>query len=158
LAQISLLPILEKTLEELSYDIKSKNITVEYNNSLEKWPKLNIDESKIFEVLLIIIENAIKYNVINGSIKIIPEIINDNFNVSIRDSGTGIPKEDTDKILNRLFYRSNMAKQMNPNGMGIGLSVAKAILQAHHGTIKINSMEINKGTEVTITIPINYLI
>jgi signal transduction histidine kinase len=119
---------------------------------------LNIDESKIFEVLLIIIENAIKYNVINGSIKIIPEIINDNFNVSIRDSGTGIPKEDTDKILNRLFYRSNMAKQMNPNGMGIGLSVAKAILQAHHGTIKINSMEINKGTEVTITIPINYLI
>lgn len=158
LAQISLLPVLEKTLEELSYDIKSKNITVEYNNSLEKWPKLNIDESKIFEVLLIIIENAIKYNVINGSIKIIPDIINDNFTVSIRDSGTGIPKEDTDKILNRLFYRSNMAKQMNPNGMGIGLSVAKAILQAHHGTIKINSMEINKGTEVAITIPINYLI
>lgn len=157
LNKISLLPVLEKVLEELSYDIKSKNITIEYNNSPENWPELNIDESKIFEVLLIIIENAIKYNVINGSIKI-SQNTNNNFTLSISDSGTGIPKEDADKILNRLFYRSNIAKQMNPKGMGIGLSVAKAILQAHHGTIKINPREINKGTEVTITIPINYLI
>ncbi len=157
LNKTSLLPILEKVLEELSYDIKSKNIIVDYNNMPEKWPELNIDESKIFEVLLIIIENAIKYNVINGSIKIDQNVSKENFIISISDSGTGIPQEDTDKILNKLFYRGNIAKQINPNGMGIGLSVAKAILQAHHGTIKINSGKMNRGTEVTITIPINYL-
>jgi signal transduction histidine kinase len=158
LSKISLLPILEKVLEELVYDIKSKNIIVEYNKSPEKWLELNIDESKIFEALLIIIENSIKYNVTNGSIKINHHASDKDFTVSIKDTGTGISKEDADKILNKLFYRGNIAKQTNPNGMGIGLSVAKAILQAHHGTIKINSGDVNKGTEVTITIPINYLI
>jgi len=157
LNKVNLLPLLEKAIDELSYDIKSKNISLEYDNQPEKWPLLNIDASKIYETLLIIIENAIKYNVPNGSIKINTSISNESFILSITDSGAGISKEDSVKILNKLFHRSDTARQMNLNGMGIGLSVAKAIIQAHHGTIKIDSERENHGTTVTVTIPIDYL-
>ena len=110
-----------------------------------------------YKIFIGFLENAIKYNVPNGSIKINTSISNESFILSITDSGAGISKEDSVKILNKLFHRSDTARQMNLNGMGIGLSVAKAIIQAHHGTIKIDSERENHGTTVTVTIPIDYL-
>ncbi len=147
---------IEDILLELKIDIHTNNLSIDYPKNTESWPILKIDINKIREVLLIIIENAIKYNVKNGLIVIKTEVIEDNFTMTIKNTGIGIISEDKNNLFERLFFRSKNAKSMNPKGMGIGLSVSKAILKAHHGDIEIYSEGENMGASVTIKIPVDF--
>lgn len=153
----SLKQSLEDVLIELKIDIEDRKITVDYPNDIDSWPILKIDENKMREVILIIIENAIRYNIENGKIVIINKIENNNFVMTIENTGIGIINEDKNNLFNKLFFRSKRAQTTNPNGMGIGLFVSRAILRAHHGDIKIFSEGENKGATVTLTLPLNFL-
>lgn len=152
----SLKPLIEDIIRELRIDIETLHITINYSSNLEDWPKLKIDSNKIREVLLIIIENAVRYNINNGKITITNQIENDLFKMTIENTGIGIVSEDKKNLFDRLFFRSKKAQSMNPTGMGIGLSVSKAILRAHHGNIMINSEGENMGARVDIILPIDF--
>lgn len=153
----SVLPILESVLEELKMDLEQMNIQVTYSKDTDGWPMINIDINKIREVLIVIIENAIKYNIPGGTINITNTTTNDFFVFIVENSGIGITKDERSSILNHSFYRSNRAKGINPTGMGIGLSVSRSVIEAHHGEIKIESEGSECGAKVTITLPINFL-
>ncbi|MFA6295141.1 MAG: ATP-binding protein [Candidatus Paceibacterota bacterium] len=126
-----------------------------------------IDASKIREALLIVIENAIKYNNPEGTINITTNIINTKnpedikstenkekvLEIIIENTGVGIASKDKDNIFKHLFYRTDKAKTANPTGMGIGLSVARAIVRAHHGELTIESEGENMGAKITIKLP-----
>jgi signal transduction histidine kinase len=153
--------ILEQVLSELKIDIGNMNINITYPKDDRNWPEIDVDISKIHEVVLIIIENAIRYNRKDGEIKISTERSVKNMHghesevlqIFIENTGVGITKEERNNLFTRLFYRSKKAQDTHPIGMGIGLSVARAIVRAHRGEITIESPGENMGATVTVTLP-----
>lgn len=154
--KLYVLNLIDKILIDLKFDIDAKNIHLAIDRNPSSWPTINADKSKLYEALLIIIENAIKYNKPNGHININALSNSESCQITISDSGIGLSKDDLNKVNSSHFYRSDKAKQLNPIGMGIGLSVAKTIIQAHHGSLIINSPGCNSGTIATINLPIDY--
>ncbi|MBQ6845596.1 MAG: HAMP domain-containing protein [Oscillospiraceae bacterium] len=110
------------------------------------------DKERIEQVVTNIIGNAIKYTPDGGRIEVKVFDKGDNgYEISVKDSGVGIPKEDLEHIFER-FYRVDKSRSTDAGGTGLGLSIAKDIIDAHGGEITIDS-DYGKGTTVTITLP-----
>lgn len=148
----SFLPLVEDVLTELKIDIDDKNIAVNMNRDKENWPELRIDENKMREVVLIILENAVKYNVKGGSIDIGTNLENSHFVLNVENTGIALSEEDNEKIFSSLFYRGAEARKLNPIGMGVGLSVSRAIVRAHKGELDIGKNK-NGKTRVRVKVP-----
>src|SRR3989344_8976777 len=133
------------------------HLTIDYPEDDSSWPIIQMDSGKMRDVLLIIIENAVRYNIKDGSIYIKNEIEKGIFQMIVENTGVGITSEDRGNLFERLFYRSKKAQITHPGGMGIGLSVSRAIVRAHHGNITIHSEGESKGATVTITLPLDFL-
>ena len=107
------------------------------------------DEQKIKQLILILVDNAVKYTPNGG--KIIVRLENENESraiFSVQDSGIGIEKEDLDKIFDR-FYRVDKVRSREMGGNGLGLSIATEILRLHDGKISVES-EPDHGTKFTV--------
>ncbi len=149
----SLKPSIEDILLELKPAIAEKKISVRFPAEDSAWPPIRIDHDKVRESLFIVIENAVKYNHPGGSVDIATSIAHDALEITVTNTGIGITGEEAQKIGSSLFYRGQDARQNNPIGMGIGLSVVKAIIRAHHGTFSIESAGKGSGAKVTIRLP-----
>ena len=112
----------------------------------------NGDKDKIEQVILNILSNAIKYTPDNGHIEIVTGYSGGKISIVVSDNGIGIPEADMPRIFER-FYRVDKSRARELGGTGLGLSIAKQIIEAHGGTIGINS-EHGKGTTVAITLPV----
>ncbi len=106
------------------------------------------DKSRLRQVFINIIDNAVKYTEPNGRIEVIVTKNEDLVVISISDTGCGIAPEDLPKVKQK-FYKANRTKR----GSGIGLAVADEIVQMHGGHLKVES-ELGKGTIVTVMIPL----
>lgn len=106
------------------------------------------DEDKLRRIFINIISNATKYSNENGSIRISLEQSKNIINFSVEDTGIGISMEDLKHVFER-FYRSDVSRSRKTGGMGIGLTLTKALTEAHGGTINIFS-EQGRGTRVTV--------
>jgi two-component system phosphate regulon sensor histidine kinase PhoR len=109
------------------------------------------DRSKLEQVFVNLIDNAIKYTKQNGQIKVNLTEADGFIMVTVEDNGIGIPKEDVERVFER-FYRVDKAHSREVGGTGLGLSIAKHIVLAHKGEICIDS-ESGKGTKVLVTLP-----
>jgi len=107
---------------------------------------IEADETLMIEVFLNLLDNAIKYNKENGTIDI--AINPDKKIVEITDSGIGIPNRELDKIFDK-FYRVDPSRAKTIEGLGLGLSLVKEILDLHKAKIEIKSTP-NIGTKVII--------
>ena len=110
-----------------------------------------IDPDLLREVITNLVANAIKYNKTQGSVTISLEEKDTTFNLTIKDTGIGIPQADQDKIYSK-FFRAGNAKVKVINGTGLGLFVAKSYLESWGGTIEFESKE-EIGTTFYITLP-----
>ena len=115
-------------------------------------PNVYGDRDGIERVITNIIMNSIKYTPENGNIKVYVGAVYDDAYIKIIDNGIGIPKEDLPRVFER-FYRVDKARSREMGGTGLGLPIAKEIIEANGGSISIES-DIGKGTEVIIKIPI----
>ena len=116
-------------------------------------PILCIDPQRMKQVLNNLVTNAIKFTPPDGSVTIRVRPYNEQFvNISVSDTGYGIPIEDRPHIFER-FYQSNHALQSKMGGYGLGLSIAKLIIEQHDGEISFEST-IDKGTTFHFTAPI----
>jgi signal transduction histidine kinase len=106
---------------------------------------LNADSSRLRQVFINIIDNAIKYSPKGGKIEIFVDI-SKKLNITIKDSGSGIAKKDL-PFVKQKFYKANKVAP----GSGIGLAVADEIVTIHGGKLEITSIQ-NKGTTVEITL------
>ena len=144
---------LKKTIFESVSQIKSKadekNIKI-----ITKIPPSKVfgDPNRLTELFVIFLDNAIKYSNPNTKIKVISEIKNKQLIIKIIDQGIGIDKKDLPYIFDR-FYQSNSARTKKDNsGYGLGLSIAKKIIEAHSGKVEVNS-KLNYGTKFIIHLP-----
>lgn len=113
------------------------------------------DQSSVSQLLIILLDNAIKYSPSNTTILFKAKPSKQNIIFTIEDQGIGIEKEALDHIFDR-FYRANSArnKTSENDGHGLGLSIAKTIADVHNASITVSS-QINKGTTVKIIFPLN---
>ena len=110
------------------------------------------DQFKLQELFSNLIENAIRYTLQGGFIKIELFKSDLNYKILITDTGIGIPKDEHAKIFDR-FYRVDKARSRKYGGSGLGLSIVKMIVNAHKGQIEVDSTP-GKGSSFTITLPI----
>lgn len=111
-----------------------------------------IDVEKIERVFFNLLSNALKYTPNNGSIKVSYECTGDTLTFSVADTGEGISERDLGNIFDR-FYQVD---RIHPNGSGIGLSLAKAFVELHGGTISVEST-LNKGSVFSVSLPIKHI-
>ena len=155
IAPTSMLPLVEDVLAELHYDIEQKHVEVSFPTGAQSWPQLPMDAPKIREVILIVIENALRYNIEHGSIKIYTTTDNGSFLMTVENTGIGLTSEEKERLFTSLFYRGDAARSAHPIGMGVGLSVSRAIVRAHHGELSISSEGKGRGAKAVISIPIS---
>lgn len=151
--------LLENLRDGYRGTIQDKRITLEFDIS-RNLPKIFGDYDKITQVVTNLIDNAIKFTSEGGRITVsssaqIPVRESDqaeNFvEISVADTGLGIPKEEVDRIFEK-FYQIGSHLTRQSGGSGLGLSIAKSLVEAHGGNISVHS-ELGKGSKFTFTLP-----
>jgi signal transduction histidine kinase/HAMP domain-containing protein len=127
-----------------------KNISLHYEIN-EGLPKINADAEKIIWVLNNLISNALKYTESNGEILVLAFAEDNEVCISVSDTGSGIPKEYTEKIFDR--FVQVRGENSDVKGTGLGLAIAREIVQAHGGEIWCQSKKGN-GATFTFTLPV----
>lgn len=110
------------------------------------------DQGLIREVAMNLIDNAVKYNRPGGHVYIRVQQVDQEVELSVRDTGIGIPEDKQKRVFER-FYRADSSRSQKIGGSGLGLSIVKHIVEHHHGRISLKSKE-NEGTEITVHFPI----
>lgn len=117
---------------------------------------LDADPSRISQLLLILLDNALKYSKdpveLSLSVRSEPSSGLQGVQIRVKDSGIGIPQEDLTRVFER-FYRVDSSRHRKTGGTGLGLAIAKNLVDLHKGSIRIESEE-NVGTEIIVFIPI----
>jgi signal transduction histidine kinase len=145
--ECDLTEIIDDTIELYNYVAEERHISIRSDYS----PPLHarIDVQRIRQALANLLDNAIKYNHEEGHIEIIASASNETISVEITNTGIGIPEEDQSRIWDRLF-RSDRSR--SKKGLGLGLSLVKAIIDAHAGSITVTSNPSSK-TSFTMALP-----
>jgi len=124
-----------------------------YSTLSDDVPALSIDPQRIKQVLSNLVANAIKFTPPGGTVTISSRRHDEHFEmISVEDTGYGIPPEDRQHVFER-FYQSNHSQQSKMGGYGLGLAIAKLIVEQHGGTIGFDTV-INKGTTFYFTVPL----
>ncbi len=110
------------------------------------------DEDRLKQLLLNLVDNAIKYTQPGGSVQLSLAKDTGWAQLVVRDTGIGIPAEDLPHIFER-FYRVDKARSRAQGGSGLGLAIVKWVVQTHGGAIKVNSI-VGEGTTFTVTLPL----
>ncbi|OOM25989.1 sensor histidine kinase [Clostridium beijerinckii] len=140
-------------MEEFDFVLKEKDIEFKFEDRLSEELEINIDGKRIYQVIRNVIGNAIKYGRQKDSI-IKVELSNNNewIKMEIKDNGPGIPEDKLSNIFNR-FYRIDTERTKDFMSTGLGLAIAKEMVEAHGGKIYASSI-MGKGSTFTIELPI----
>ena len=126
--------------------MQGKELTIELDCNKE----INIDMNKISQLMVILLDNAIKYTKEGENIKLITHCKDGKCTIEVIDEGIGISDEQKKHIFER-FYRADKARSRETGGTGLGLAIAQTIVKAHGGTIRVYNNE-QKGTKFVIKI------
>lgn len=146
--EIAIQDLLQKIVKDLRILAENKNIRIVLDEL--KPAKIIGNENQLFRLFSNIIDNAVKYTEPGGEIRISEVKYDKQVKILIQDTGIGIPEEALSHIFDR-FYQSD--KSRHHDGFGLGLSIARSIVQLHKGKIEISS-EVHKGTTVCIWLPL----
>jgi len=122
-------------------------------NLPEKLPLVNIDSHRISQVLRNLLENAVAHTAKRGSITVTASQKGNWVEVAVMDTGEGIPAKDLPNIFER-FYRVDKSRARATGGSGLGLTIAKRLVEAHGGRITVKS-KLGKGSRFTFTLPLS---
>ncbi|WHH61537.1 ATP-binding protein [Petroclostridium sp. X23] len=127
---------------------RNKGINIEYT---QRKQMIHADPDKMRQVLVNLLSNALKYTPKEGKVFVDVESNKDMVEIIVKDTGQGIGQEDLPYIFER-FYRADKSRNRMTGGSGVGLTIAKAIAEAHGGRIEVKS-EMNIGTEFKVILP-----
>jgi len=144
---------MDDLMEEFKFELEEKNFNFKYLNKMQGDCSINIDRKRLYQAFRNIIGNAIKYGSNKDSTIKIELERQDNFvDIKIEDNGQGIPSDKLPHIFDR-FYRIDNERTKDLMSTGLGLAIAKELVQAHRGSIAVSSIE-KEGTCFTIRLPI----
>lgn len=132
---------------KLLAETKEIEVVAELEQPLALWG----DADRIRQLLVILLDNALKFTPAAGRIEVTGRYQSNFVALSVTDTGSGIAKADLPRVFER-FYRGDKARSRSEGGTGLGLSIAKWIVEAHGGTIRIDSKP-GKGTKVEALFP-----
>jgi PAS domain S-box-containing protein len=144
--------IVEEVLVQFENEIKKKKIKLVFKKPLRPLPRVLVDTDKIKLVVENLIDNAVKYTLEKGKIVITLKKLNKEIEFCIKDNGVGIPSDQNGRVFTKFFRGANVMK-LETEGSGLGLFIAKNIIEAHGGKIWFKSKQ-NKGTTFWFTLPI----
>lgn len=147
--KINLSSILYEVMTMLERKAEEKGITLEYNRDDRNFI-IEGDQSRLKQVFLNVINNAIMYTSNNGKVKVELEETDEQVLVKVIDTGIGIEKQEIPRIFER-FYRVDRARSRNSGGTGLGLAIVKHLIEAHKGAITVASKP-GKGSTFTIAL------
>lgn len=153
LREVEINKLLDDWMESFNAVAWKRNIKLSLETP-DRPVRLAIDSEKVERVFFNLLSNAFNHTADNGSITVKATLTNDDATlmITVADTGTGIPKEEIASIFDR-FYQ---VERVKPKGSGIGLTVAKAFIELHGGTIFVES-EVHKGTCFTVTLPVRHV-
>lgn len=156
LKSASLDKIIKTAVSNFSSEAAKKGLQLEYKGAKSKLPNIKMDTEKITVAIQNLIENAINYTK-TGGIGISVEFLKKDNNIlfTIKDTGIGIPQTQQKRVFNR-FFRTTNALKTETEGTGLGLFIAKNIIEAHGGKIWFESKE-RKGSTFFFTLPVGSL-
>jgi len=141
--------LIEEVIHQITFKADQALVTIEQNLASSK---ITANRQLIFDMVYNLLGNAIKYNKVDGSIRIRLLEEEKQVKLMISDTGIGIPEEHLDRVFER-FYRIDSSRSKKTGGTGLGLSIVKHIVQYHKGTVEIESRE-NVGTTITVRLPV----
>ncbi|HTG80839.1 MAG TPA: ATP-binding protein, partial [Geobacteraceae bacterium] len=148
LASLSLEATVRRVASLLERRAQEKGIAIDITPVLEAPPVL-ADRRRLEQVLINLLDNAIKYTPANGSVTVSAADAGDMVRIAVTDSGIGIPPKDLPRLFER-FYRVDEARSREQGGTGLGLSIVKHIVQLHGGTVAVESTP-GKGSTFSFT-------
>jgi signal transduction histidine kinase len=143
--------LVNQTVATVQAQATAKGLSVSIDLS-DRLPPVNIDYHRISQVLRNLLENAVAHTAKGGSITVAAKPQDNWVEVSVTDTGEGIPADDLPNIFER-FYRVDKSRARATGGSGLGLTIAKRLVEAHGGKIKVQS-ELGKGSRFSFTIPV----
>lgn len=151
LVECDIKKVIVDEVESLKEQFKSKDIRLKVNVD-NHIGKMKIDEQKIRQVMMNLIDNALHYTNAGGEVEATLKREGNSVVFEVKDSGIGVPKEDQAHLFSKMF-RSGNARDLRPDGTGLGLYLAKKVVLGHHGHIVFKS-EVGKGSTFGFKIPI----
>lgn len=154
--KINLLDIAKEVIDEYAPNLEKKHLRVIITEPNFSIPSVNGDSDKVRQVILNLIDNAIRYTDIGGAeVRFYLKKVagKDYLGVVVEDSGRGIEKEDIEHLFTK-FVRAERTRKLYTEGSGLGLYVAKKIIDDHQGRIYVESEGIGKGSSFFVELPI----
>lgn len=152
LKNYNIVEIVENIVQSVVPYVESKGITLTFDTDIEE-KLMAFDLDKMERILLNLISNAVKFILAEGEIIISIEDKQDFISIKVKDNGIGIPEDKIDGLFQRFRQVESPLSKRN-EGSGIGLSLVRALVEAHGGTISVNSIY-GEGSEFLINIPVN---
>jgi len=143
--------IVRDEVQQLLQHASARNLKLEYHPPVKPLPQLALDESKTRQVIMNFIDNALYYTK-QGSVTVSLERRGQAAEVRVTDTGIGVPKEARDHLFTK-FFRAGNAQVMRPDGTGLGLFMAKRVVEDQGGTIIFESVE-GKGSTFGFVMPL----
>ena len=141
--------LVDEVIDQLSPQAKRQKITITRKSAADL-PSVPADRDRVRQVIANLVHNAIKFTPTGGRITITSRALEDSSVVDISDTGIGIPKEDLPRVFER-FYKGDKARA--GEGTGMGLAIAKHVVEAHGGNIWVESEE-GKGSTFSFSLPL----
>lgn len=149
---VSLVDVIAQVSEGLEIQAHEKEVTIKAEVAANL-PQVQADEQRITQVLFNLISNALRHTPAGGTVTVSAELREDRVLVSVRDTGSGIPPEDLPHVFER-FYRADRSRTRSTGGSGLGLTIAKQIVEAHGGKIWTQSW-LGAGSTFAFSLPLS---
>jgi two-component system sensor histidine kinase ResE len=147
---ILLRDIVKRAIESVRVKLEEKGIDLKVDSGEDAL--LDVDPDRVHQVFQNLIDNAVIHVEEGGHIRITTELEDGYVRVSVSDDGEGIPEKDLPHIFNR-FYRVDSSRSRSSGGTGLGLTIAKELVEAHGGEIEVSS-ERGQGATFSFTLPL----
>ncbi|MEM7455368.1 MAG: ATP-binding protein [Planctomycetota bacterium] len=148
---VDLSRMLQEIIGKIKPTLDKKQIELEVSLP-EKLPEVQLDKDKIQVCLVNLLGNAAKYTPEGGRVEVVVKMLEDVLTVAVQDTGVGISEEELPRIFDK-FFRSDNEYVRSETGTGLGLSLAREIVQLHGGEITVES-ENDKGSTFSVTLPV----
>jgi histidine kinase len=145
--------LVQSVTKRLAAKAQAKLIALDFDLPPDLPPVL-VDEDRAIQILTNLTSNALQYTLEGGKVTILAKRVADEVQISVRDTGMGIPSEHLSHVFDRFYRVDKSRSHQSGGGSGIGLTIAKALVEAHGGRIWVESAGKEQGSTFSFTLPV----